>query len=348
MGTSAGTQPMFEKARARAGMYESFYVRAVSPEEPVGVWIRNTVQKRPGERARGSVWCTVFDAARGRPFQHKLTSDRLTVPPGEWISVGEQGAAEPGNAPAQAGGSAQGAALGPAGAHGACGEASWALRFAGGEPELRHLPREWLYRAPLPRTKLTSPAPNARFSGSVRVGDRTPIELQGWPGMLGHNWGAEHAERWIWLHGILFEGAPEVWLDVALGRVKLAGRMTPWVANGALFVDGRRLRLGGLGARGLEVQESANGCALRLPGEGGAELRVRASVPEGTAAGWRYRDPEGEAAHDVVNCSIAALELELSGAGGGGPRALRSAHGGVYELGMRERDHGVPIAPFED
>ncbi|MEA2153725.1 MAG: hypothetical protein QOI18_1958, partial [Solirubrobacteraceae bacterium] len=25
-----------------------------------------------------------------------------------------------------------------------------------------------------------------------------------------------------------------------------------------------------------------------------------------------------------------------------------SAHGGVYELGMRERDHGVAIAPFAD
>ena len=31
-------------------MYESFYLRAVSPEEPVGVWIRYTVHKRPGAR----------------------------------------------------------------------------------------------------------------------------------------------------------------------------------------------------------------------------------------------------------------------------------------------------------
>lgn len=343
MSTSAGTQPMFARARARAGMYESFYLRAVSPTEPLGVWIRNTVQKRPGERARGSVWCTVFDAARGRPFQHKLTSDRLTVPSGEWISIGDP---PPDGAPVPAGERSQGAVLGPGGAHGSCGEASWALRFEAAAPELRHLPREWLYRAPLPRTKLTSPAPSALFSGGARVGER-PIDLADWPGMLGHNWGAEHAERWIWLHGILFEDAPEAWLDVALGRVKLAGRMTPWVANGSLFIDGRRLALGGLGARGLQVDEDASGCELRLPGEGGSELRVRASVPDGTAAGWRYGDPEGEAAHDVVNCSIAALELELLGAGGPA-RALRSAHGGVYELGMRERDHGVPIAPFED
>ncbi len=27
---------------------------------------------------------------------------------------------------------------------------------------------------------------------------------------------------------------------------------------------------------------------------------------------------------------------------------LTSAHGGAYELGMHERDDGVPIAPFAD
>ena len=35
--------------------------------------------------------------------------------------------------------------------------------------------------------------------------------------------------------------------------------MTPWIASGALFLDGRLCRLGGLGARGLEVRESAEG-----------------------------------------------------------------------------------------
>jgi hypothetical protein len=29
-------------------------------------------------------------------------------------------------------------------------------------------------------------------------------------------------------------------------------------------------------------------------------------------------------------------------------RTLATAHCGVYELGMRERDHGVPVAPFPD
>jgi hypothetical protein len=325
---------MFPSVPARKGMYESFYLRAVSPREPVSVWIRHTVNKPPGERARGSVWCTVFDGARGRPFMHKLSSDALSVPGGGWIEVGH------------AGGPGQGATMGADSASGACGAAQWSLRVAEHERELRHLPREWLYRAPLPRTKLTSPAPAASFDGELRLAGDREIVLDGWRGMVGHNWGAEHAERWIWLHGVGFEQAPEAWLDVALGRVKIAGRMTPWVANGALSIAGRRLRIGGLGARGLQVAESPQGCALRLPGERGLTVEARVEVPPATAAGWHYADPHGGAGHDVVNCSIAALALTVTLPGERTARPFTSAHGGAYELGMRERDHGVAIAPF--
>jgi hypothetical protein len=50
----------------------------------------------------------------------------------------------------------------------------------------------------------------------------------------------------------------------------------------------------------------------------------------------------------VVNCSVAALELTVQLPGQKAPRTLRTPHGGVYELGMRERDHDVAIAPFPD
>jgi hypothetical protein len=328
-------EPMFASAAARSGMYESFYLRAVSPSEPLGVWIRHTVNKPPGRRARGSVWCTVFDAARGRPFMHRFSSDALSVGGDGWIAIGDRGAGE------------QSATMGARSANGECGAAKWSLQIAPEQSELRHLPSEWLYRAPLPRTKLTSPAPVARFDGELSLKADREIELDGWLGMVGHNWGAEHAERWIWLHGVGFEQAPEAWIDVALGRLKIAGRMTPWVANGALSIGGRRLRLGGLGARGLRVAERDDGCVLSLPGERGLTVQAYVQVPAQTAAGWRYGDPGGGDGHDVVNCSIAAMELTVA-LPGEPARTLTSSHGGVYELGMRERDHGVGIASFAD
>ncbi|HEY7951941.1 MAG TPA: hypothetical protein VID70_03075 [Solirubrobacteraceae bacterium] len=319
--------PVFPAASPRAGMYESFYLRAVSPDEPLGVWIRYTVHKRPGEAARGSLWCTVFDAHRGRPFQHKLTSEELSVPAAGWISVGE-------------------ATLGPAEAQGACGDARWSLRFASTEPELRHLPRAWMYRAPLPRTKLTSPAPAATFEGTVELPGRT-LDLQGWRGMVGHNWGAEHAERWIWLHGIDFAEDPNAWLDVAIGRIRVGPWLTPWVANGALSLAGRRIPLGGLGARGLLVAETPRRARLCIPGPQGLTLDAHIDTPEEANAGWAYADPDGSQ-HDVSNCSIAALTLTVREPGIAPARTLTTAHGAAYELGMREHDHGVPIAPFTD
>jgi hypothetical protein len=361
-----GASPIFPGVPLRAGMYESFYLRAVAPDEPVGAWIRHTVHKRPGRTPRGSIWCTIFDASRGRPFMHKATSDQLYVPAGGWIAVGsadevaraggdaetDESAGAGSNADADADArtgerAPDGASLTPTEAWGACGAARWSLRFSSREPELRHFPRQWLYRTPLPRTKLTTPVPGARFDGTVEIAGREPIGLRGWPGMVGHNWGSEHAERWIWLHGVTFEEEPDAWLDVALGRVKVAGRMTPWVANGALALHGRRARIGGMGARGLRVTETAEVCTLELAGEGGLKIQAQVRSPAQSTAGWRYADPDG-GSHDVANCSIAALELTITSKAAGAPRLLRAAHGGAYELGMREHDHGVPIAPFSD
>jgi hypothetical protein len=143
-----------------------------------------------------------------------------------------------------------------------------------------------------------------------------------------------------------FQEDPDAWLDVALGRVLVAERLTPWMASGAISLGGRRTRLGGLGARGLRVAESASRCTLSLPGEGGLIVEAHVDTPRGGAAGWRYADPDG-GEHDVVNCSVASLALNARPRGGAAT-TLHTPHGGAYELGMREDDHGVTIAPFAD
>jgi hypothetical protein len=332
---------VFPSASPSAGMYESFYLRLVAPHEPLGAWIRHTVHKRPGAPPRGSVWFTLFDANAGAPLMHKHTSDALRALPAGWIAIGDAA----GDEASSSGTEREGGYISPGHARGRCGPASWSLQWHSHETELRHLGAQFLYRAPLPRTKLTSPAPCASFQGTIELAGRGAIAVDGWHGMIGHNWGAEHAERWIWLHGVDFADAHEAWLDIALGRVRVGAMLTPWVANGAICVDGERHRVGGLVARGVHVREDAHGCALQAGGAHGLRMQAQALVPDGTAAGWRYSDPDGSE-HDVVNCSIAELEVELVLPGEAGARVLHSAHGGAYELGMREHDHGVALAPF--
>jgi hypothetical protein len=337
----------FPSTALDSAMYESFYLRAVSPEEPVGAWIRYTVEKARGLAARGSLWVTVFDANAGAPFMHRQSSDRLTVPGDGWIAIGDashlgptlaQGRMELGADTDVVARSSPDPGPGPPsdGSAEVAPEAiRWKLHIRPDASELRHFKQSLLYKTPLPRTKLTSPAPAAHFDGTIELPGRT-LRLAGWRGMVGHNWGGEHAARWIWLHGIDFREDTAAWLDVALGRVLVAGRLTPWIANGAICIDGRRLRLGGLGTRGLKVAESPGRCSLTLPGERGLLVEAHVDTPPGGSAEWRYSDPGAHGPggeHEVVNCSVAALALNVRPPGEAAT-TLHTAHGAAYELGI--------------
>jgi len=329
MSAVSATDARFPSASARGGMYESYYLRLVSPDKPIGVWIRHTIHKRPGRPAAGAVWFTLFDREAERPLAWREQFPDPQVPDGAWLKVGE-------------------AVIGPDGIEGRCGEASWSLVATPRAAPLFHLGRDFLYRAPLPKTKPVSPMPDAVFGGEVTVGDRQ-IDISGWRGMIGHNWGAEHAERWIWLAGTGFAADPEAWLDIVLGRIRVAGRLTPWVANGAYSLAGHPpVRLGGMLARGVEVSETAHHLDLGLRDAGGRRVEIRIDSPPNATVGWRYADPvprdRPPREHDVAHCSIARLSLTLRNPAGPS-RTLTTDHGGAYELGMKETDHGVPIEP---
>jgi hypothetical protein len=304
-------------------------LKASHPSEPLGAWIRYTTHQKPGEPEKGSLWFTLFGP---EPAAAKVTPGPEALSRGgdQFIRIGDSVFAD---------GRVTGSAL----------EASWDLTFEHPEPELRHLPREWMYKAPVPRTKLVSPYPAARFSGSVRFGDRT-VALDGWPGMVGHNWGAQHAERWIWMHGSNFDqhGA-DTWLDMAIGRIKVGRWTTPWIANGVLSLAGERHRIGGIErARATRIDERPDGAMFTLPG---AEMTIKGEVgaPRERFVGWVYADPDGSE-HNTVNCSIAQMRLTLHRTASPAEPAieLTTAHGAAYELGMRERDHGMAIQPFAD
>jgi hypothetical protein len=161
--------------------------------------------------------------------------------------------------------------------------------------------------------------------------------LSGWPGMVGHNWGSEHAQRWIWMQGSGFE--EDAWLDVAIGRVKLGPLTTPWVANGILSLKGGRHRL-----NKVKLRETPTGCELTLEGRN-IVINGTAGADRKDFVGWVYADPKG-GEHNTVNCSIAEMRLTVER--GGEPIELHTDHGAAYELGMREKDHGMPIQPFPD
>jgi hypothetical protein len=325
------TAARFPSVAPRAGHYESFYLKAGHPSMPLAIWVRYTVHKPAGREPVGSLWFTLFDPREHGPHAVKTTISQPVVAPGSYVRIGDASIA-PGRAHGHA--EAQGR------------RASWDLTFDPAAAPLFHLPRPWMYRAPVPRTKVLSPYPGARFRGSVHIDGRA-LELEGWHGIVGHNWGAEHAERWIWLHGARFDGdrRGDAWLDVALGRVRLGSLTTPWIANGVLSLDGQRQRLGGHRIRLTEVREAPDRCEFCLPGRD-ITLQGLVVADRKDFAGWIYADPGGSE-HHVVNCSVADMTLALSRPGEP-PRTLEARGSAVYELGMRETDHGIAIQPFPD
>jgi hypothetical protein len=317
----------FPEVPAGSGHYESFYLKTADPERPRGAWIRYTVLGRPGLPPRGSLWCTVWTGA-GPPNAYKQTfaEAELSAGPDDLIRIGN-------------------ARLAPGRATGAIDQADWDLALTGQSEALPYLPRAWMYRAPVPRTKAVSLHPLATFHGQVRVGADS-LTIDGWPGMLGHNWGTEHAERWIWLHGAGFPSAPDAWFDVTIGRIRV-GRLTlPWIANGGLWLDGCLHRLGGPAAvRSTSVREEPTRCTFGMSGAG-VTVRGEVAAPPELPVAWHYSDPGG-GEHVSTNCSVAALTLAVK-VGDGPERVLRLPAGAAYELGTREPPSGIPIQSFPD
>ena len=326
------TEARFGAVGDAAGHYESFFCKATRPGGGQGIWIRHTVHKRPGERPTASIWFTLFDADATGPRAIKLTvpATELSAPTGGYIRVAD-------------------ALLAPGFARGAIAtegtRASWELEFASEMKSFRHLPYEFLYGAPLPKTKFLSPYPDARFSGTVSI-DGEQLDLDAWPGMIGHNWGAEHAERWTWIHANEFREGAGVLFDAALGRIKMGPLTTPWVGNGVLRIDGEAHRLGGFDRiRSTKIDDEPTSCGFELSGKG---VRVRGRVgsePRNFVA-WVYADPVGPE-HNTLNCSISDLELTVERQGSQ-PRRLESIAAAAYEIGMRETDHGIPLQPYLD
>ncbi|HKJ37007.1 MAG TPA: hypothetical protein VKA36_10605 [Solirubrobacterales bacterium] len=325
------TEARFPAIDPSAGHYESFYLKAAPPGGGRALWIRHTIHKRPGQEPTCSIWFTLFGNGGPTATKASFPAGSLSVPDGSYVRV-------------------DGSEIGPGRATGSVAteafEAEWDLRFEDRHDAFRHLPSERMYSAKLPRTKLLSPHPGALFSGSVTI-DGERLALDAWPGMVGHNWGAEHAERWIWMHGGEFDdGAPGDFIDVAAGRIKLGPLRTPWIANGSIVIGGEAYRLGGLGRTyGTEITESPTGCEFVI---GGKRITVRGRVeaPAERFVGWIYADPDG-GEHNTVNCSIADMELRVERPDHKHLH-LRVPGGAAYELGMRERDHGIPIQDYPD
>ena len=83
------TQARFPDVPAGKGHYESFYLKACHPSEPVGIWIRYTVHKHSGAKPQGSLWFTLFDGNADGPQASKVTTADISAPDDAYIRIAD-------------------------------------------------------------------------------------------------------------------------------------------------------------------------------------------------------------------------------------------------------------------
>ena len=300
-----------------ASGYESWFVSARDPAAPRALWIRHTRHRPRNGPASAALWCTVVD---------RDLSQRPAVIKQVFSDFPAAAAAGPGRFRGEA-------AL-------AERTARWDLAIAGGPPPLRPLRPAALYRAPLPRTKLEATVPDGLVTGTLEVDGRR-MDVSGWRGTVGHNWGSEHADRWVWLHAADFGAAPEAWLELVLAQIRLGRARSPWMAMGALGLGGEPVPLGGLGRR-PRVDALPGRLTASVPSPA-ARLELSVVTADGDAAAVPYADPGG-GTRAVRHAALAGVELTLHRPG---ERELSLSTGrGAYEYGTSRPMPGIELQPL--
>lgn len=307
----------------RTGHVESWFLRANDPVRPRALWLKATILATPNGGDVAECWAVVFDGDTQRTFAH-----RETVPLNHAAFVPETK-------------QRLGVRIGPAafvfGAEGSArGElvrgdarAAWDLRWtkedgAYAEP-LSIYPYRAMVDGPFPKSKLLTPHPALRFEGRLDVFGES-LDVAGWRGMQGHNWGREHAFEYAWGQ-VLFDDAM---VEGFTGRIKVAGRTTPRMS--ALVVrrgndEYRFDRVFDFWRQEALIEDRR--WRLHLRGAAG-EATLELDATDRPMACLGYRNPDGRLSY-CLNSKLARAHLEVKPARGDA-FSLQSEHGGALEF----------------
>ncbi len=313
-----------------AGFYESYFQRANHPTRPLAFWIRYTIFSPKGrpKDAIGELWAVWFDGERGT---HTVAKSEL--PLGQFVFSREGLNARIGEA-----------ILEPGGLHGAAESRGhriqWDLSFSGDAPPLFLLP-PGLYSQGFPKAKTLVGLPMARYDGTIFV-DGARMDIEGWTGSQNHNWGTKHTDRYAWGQVAGFDNAPESFLEVATGQIKIGALWTPKLTPLVLRHEGEEYALRGLWqavarARGRfgyfhwSFQARATGITV----EGSM------SAPKSAFVGLRYYNPPGGEKW-CLNSKLASCRL-LVKRDGLPDETLETRHRAAFEILTDDLAHGVEI-----
>jgi hypothetical protein len=319
---------------ARRGHVESYFLKANDPAGERAIWLKATifVASTEPDRPLAEGWAIAFDRrggeARNVAVKHVLpyadaSFERSGLGVGWRVDAADHLSIR------------EGATEGSIGMRDH--RIGWKLRFDGPAEPILPFFSEAMYQAPIPKSKLVSPLPDARFSGEVVI-DGVAWNLDGWRGMQGHNWGRGHADLYAWCHVNQWEEDPSFVLEGFSAQVRIGPVLTPLttivcVRSGGVAYDfNRPLELfrstGDVALRRWEFSASSR----RAHVEGSVEARTEDMV------GLYYPNPDGPMTY-CLNSKLARARVRFEAAGQ--PPVTLTSRAAALEIGTKQDDHGV-------
>jgi hypothetical protein len=312
------------------GHVESYFLRANHPTERKAVWLKATILAPLDGPAVAEAWCCTFDGDAGRVWGKRVTVPAAEATFGDEIDVG---------------GCRLKLGLDEGSAVGTLGDRSWDLKWrpvagALGAPLFIPFSRK-LIEAPFPKSKLVTPSPALRFSGTMRWGDET-VDLDGWTGMQGHNWGNQHAHTYAWGQCVFLDGdgEPYCMAEGFSARILIGSWLTPVLSGLTVRHGGRAYRFSRLVDLWRQRAEmGASSWSLRMRGSDGEAMLSMRARPEDVAC-LGYTNPDGHLSY-CLNSKMAATTLRVNPVNGDAFEC-HSPHGGALEFLQRDPDPRYP------
>lgn len=322
-------------AAEKSGIYESNYLKANAPDGSGAFWLKHNVLAPPEEAdlpPAAEFWCVVWRDVWGwRPRVWKrvmpldqvgLAPDRIAIDAGEIMLTHEHAS----------GRHEAGASDSPS--------VSWDLAIRDELPPLLHLGSAWMYEKSFPRKKVVTGSPRAVFDGTFTVGDET-IAVDGWIGHRNHNWGTEHAHRYVYGGCNIWDQDVDLTIEGFTVQVRLAGPVkSPWLTLLRGMRDGTPY---GAGTVGAMVRQSGRVEWPEWTAYGGrrgaSRMRLGMRLDPDHVAGLRYLHPDGDVSY-CYNAKDAEVVLLY-----GGDRFTSSA--GELEFLFPEPIDGIALHGHE-
>lgn len=314
--------------RAERGHVESHFLKATSPDGKRAVWLKHTILSERGapERATAQLWAIAFDRRGDRP---RAVGAKRVVPIAEARFIATPFSSE-----------VAGGRLDSTSSRGEVEGVRWDLRWTPHAAPFHLFPLERLYTARFPKQKQLCPTPDATFGGWVEVAAER-WEIDGWPGMQGHNWGVGNSDAYVWAQCNAWSDAtPGTWFEGATARLRLGPVMTPWLSVMSLHSNGQLYRFDHPRAVFSRAVEVALYRWRFTAKQGPFTLEGHIHAQREDLAGLVYDNPAGPPTF-CLNSKLAHGTLVLRR----GKRRLveLSTDRFALELGTKDPSHGVPM-----